>query len=73
MFSSDCDLIQAVTDIIVRNAIELLVKLNQTYLFFVKIGLVKVNRDPQQAAALVVSVASVALVGGAQLVIMYVS
>ena len=73
MFSSDCDLIQAVADIIVRNAIELLVNLNQTYLFFVKIGLVKVNRELQQAAALVASVASVALVGGAQLVIVYVS
>ena len=72
MFSSDCDLIQAVADIIVRNAIELLVELNQTYLFFVKIGLVKVNRDPQQAAALVVSVASAALVGGVH-VIVYVS
>ena len=72
MFSSDCDLIKAVADIIARNAIELLFELNQTYLFFVKIGLVKVNRDPQQAAALVVSVASAALVGGVH-VIVYVS
>ena len=72
MISSDCDFIEAVADIIVRNAIELLVKLNQTYLFFVKIGLVKVNRDSQQAAALVVSVASAALVGGVH-VIVYVS
>ncbi len=64
MFSSDCDLIQTIADISVRNAIELLVNLNQTYLFFVKLGLVKVNRDSQQAAALVVSVASAAIVGG---------
>ena len=64
VFSSDRHLIQAVADISVRNAIELLVNLNQTYLFFVKIGLVKVKSNPQQAAALVVSVASVALIGG---------
>jgi hypothetical protein len=56
----------------VRNAIELEVNLNQTYLFFVKIGLLKVISNPQQAAALVVSVASVALFGGVQ-VIVYVS
>ena len=37
MFRSDCHLIQAVTDIDVWNALELLVKLNQTYLFFVKL------------------------------------
>ena len=55
-----------------RNALELLVKLNQTYLFFVKTELVKVNRELQQAAALVVSVASLALVGGVH-VIVYVS
>ena len=72
MFSSDCDLIQAVADLRRQNAIELLINLNQTYLFFVKLGLVKVNRDPQQAAALVVSVASAALVGGVH-VIVYVS
>ena len=73
MISCDCHLIKAVADIGVWNALESLVKLNQTYLFFVKIGLVKVNRELQQAAALVASVASVALVGGAQLVIVYVS
>ena len=56
VFSSDCDLIKAVADIIARNAIELLVNLNQTYLFFVKLGLEKVKKDPQQAVALVVSV-----------------
>ena len=56
-----------------RNAIELLVNLNQTYLFFVKIELLKVKSNPQQTAALVVSVASVALVGGVQVVIVYVS
>jgi hypothetical protein len=60
VFSSDCDLIQTIADISVRNAIELLVNLNQTYLFFVKKGLLKVNRSPQQllAAALVASVAT---------------
>ena len=60
MISSECDLIQTVTNISVRNALELLVKLNQTYLFFVKLGLVKLNRSPQQllATALVASVAT---------------
>jgi hypothetical protein len=60
VFSSDCDLIQTIADISVRNAIELIVNLNQTYLFFVKKGLLKVKRSPQQllAAALVASVAT---------------
>ncbi len=51
------------------NAKELLVKLIQTYLFFVKIGLVKVNRIPQHVAAFVVSVASVAIFGGSQVIV----
>jgi hypothetical protein len=60
VFSSDFDLIQAIANISVRNAIKLLVKLNQAYLFYVKIGLVKVNRSPQQllAAAFSKSVAT---------------
>ncbi len=69
MISREFDLIQTVTDFIVRNATELLINLNQTYLFFLKLGLVKLNRDPQQAAALVLSVASVALVGGVHVIV----
>ena len=60
MISSECDLIQTVANFSVRNALELLVKLNQTYLCFVKIGLLNVNKSSQQllAAALVASVAT---------------
>ena len=43
-----------------------------TYLFLVKIGLLKVKRVAQQAAAFAISVASVLLFGGWQAIV-YVS
>ena len=72
IFSCDCYLVQAIADTCVRNAMKDISNFVGTYLFLVKIGLLKVKRVAQQFAAFVTSVASVSIVGGWQAIV-YVS
>ena len=72
VFSCDYNLVQAVADTRVCNTMKDISNFVETYLFLVKIGLVKVKRVAQQFSAFMISVASVSIVGGWQAIV-YVS